>query len=529
MRTRGIAWLVASSILLAATARAQQKPPEKSAEKMTEKPEKPGEKPPADRSAKESPGPESSVTQHTVTIGGAVVNYTATAGTLIVRNEKDEPWASIGYTAYVRKDGGAAARRPITFAYNGGPGSSSIWLHMGALGPRRIVTADATATAPPPYQVVDNAYSLLDKTDIVMIDPVGTGFSRAVGDAKDKDFWGTDPDIESVSRFIKQYISDNGRWNSPKYLLGESYGTTRSAGVVDYLQTRMGMAFNGVVLVSVAVDLSAIFAVPGNDRPYPLYLPSFAATAWYHKLIPNAPKELEPWLTEVRQFAASDYAAALAEGDRLAPERRTEIIKKLHGYTGLSEQYLDLANMRVSENEYTQELMRQHRITVGRLDSRFSGVTWDPLAKEAEEDPQASAIEGAFTAALFDWLHDGLKFGQGKTYVVGADVWKTWDFRHKTPGAPIALPSMTNTGIDLAHAMTFNPNLRVLLLNGLYDLATPFFATESMVAALHLEKPLQSHLEMKYYPAGHMMYVYEPSLKAFKSDIADFIGKTSQQ
>jgi carboxypeptidase C (cathepsin A) len=520
-------------LLLAAAGNAQQKPPEKSAEKtsekMSEKPaEKAGEKMPPDRSTKEVPAPEQSVTQHSVAIGGAPVAYTATAGTLIVRNEKDEPWASIGYVAYVRKDATAATRRPITFSYNGGPGSSSIWLHMGALGPRRVVTSDAAATAPPPYQVVDNAYSLLDKTDLVMIDPVGTGLSRAVGEAKDKDFWGTDPDIESVSRFIKQYITDNGRWNSPKYLLGESYGTTRSAGVVDYLQTRAGMAFNGVILVSVAVDLGAIFAVPGNDRPYPLYLPSYAATAWYHKLLPNPPKDLEPWLTEVRRFAAGEYAAALAEGDRLSAERRTDIIKKLHAYTGLSEQYLDLANMRVSEGEFTQELLRQHRVTVGRLDSRFSGITFDPLAKEAEEDPQSAAIEAAFTAALLDWYHDGLKFGQGKTYVVSADVWKTWDFKHKAPGAPIPLPSLTNTGIDLAHAMTFNPNLRVLMLNGIYDLATPFFATESMVAALHLEKPLQSHVEMKYYPAGHMMYVHEPSLKAFKADVGDFIGRTSQ-
>jgi carboxypeptidase C (cathepsin A) len=509
-------------VSLAAIAQPQEKPPDKPAEK-------PAEKPPADRSTKEPPSPESSVTQHSAMIGGVAVSYTATAGTLIVRNQKDEPWASIGYIAYVRKDAGLPARRPITFSYNGGPGSSSIWLHMGALGPRRVVTSDATATAPPPYQVVDNAYSVLDKTDLVMIDPVGTGVSRAVGEAKDKDFWGVDPDIESVSRFIKQYVTDNGRWNSPKYLLGESYGTTRSAGVVDYLQTHAGMAFNGVILVSVAVDLEAIFALPGNDRPYPLYLPSYAATAWYHKLLGNPPKELEPWLTEVRRFAAGEYAAALAEGDRLSAERRAEIIKKLHGYTGLSEQYLDLANMRVSEGEFTQELLRQHRVTVGRLDSRFSGVTFDPLAKEAEEDPQSAAIEAAFTAAFLDWYHEGLKFGHGKTYVVMADIWRTWDFKHKTPGAPIPLPSLTNTGIDLAHAMAFNPNLRVLTLNGLYDLATPFFATESMVAQLHLDKTLQSHVELKYYPAGHMMYVHEPALKAFKADVADFIARTSQR
>jgi carboxypeptidase C (cathepsin A) len=492
---------------------AQEEPPEKGAEATRQEP----------------PKPEQSVTQHSVAIGGVPIAYTATAGTLIVRNQKDEPWASIGYIAYVRKDAGAAARRPITFAYNGGPGSSSIWLHMGVLGPKRVVTSDAAPTPPPPYQVVDNASSLLDKTDLVMIDPVGTGVSRAVGEAKDKDFWGVDPDIESVSRFIKQYVSDNGRWNSPKFLLGESYGTTRSAGVVDYLQTKAGMAFNGVILVSLATDLGAIFAVPGNDVPYPLYLPSYAATAWYHKLLPNAPKELEPWLMEVRKFAEGDYAAALAEGDKLSDARRAAVVKRLHEYTALSEQYLDLANLRVSEGEFTQELLRQHRVTVGRLDSRFQGLSFDPLAKEAESDPQSDAIEAAYTAGFLDWYHQGLKFGQGKTYVVGADIWRTWDFKHKVPGVPIPLPSLTNTGIDLAHAMSSNPNLRILVLNGLYDLATPFFGSEYMISHLELPKSGRARIEMKYYPAGHMMYIHEPSLKAFKTDVADFIERASRR
>jgi carboxypeptidase C (cathepsin A) len=506
-----------------------EKPPEKPAQKPAEKPaEKAAEKPAPEAAQKEPPHPEQSVTQHSVIVAGTPIAYTATAGTLIVRNEKDEPWASIGYIAYVRKVAGAPARRPITFAYNGGPGSSSIWLHMGALGPKRIVTSDAAPTPPPPYQVVDNAYSLLDKTDLVMIDPVGTGVSKAVGEAKNKDFWGVDPDIESVSRFIKQYVTDNGRWNSPKYLLGESYGTTRSAGVVDYLQTRAGMDFNGVILVSVATDIGAIFAVPGNEQPYPLFLPSYAATAWYHKVLPNAPKELEPFLAEVKAFATGEFAEALREGDRLSESRRAAVIQKLHDYTGLSSQYLDLANLRVPEGQFTQELLRQHRVTIGRLDARFQGPTFDPLAKETESDPQSNAIAAAFTAAFLDWYHDGLKFGQGKNYVVIGEVWKEWDWKHKPPGAPFALPTLPNTGIDLAHAMASNPSLRVLVLNGLYDLATPFLATEYMMSHLGLEKSLQSHIEMKYYPAGHMMYIYEPSLKAFKADIAEFIDRTDR-
>ena len=484
---------------------------------------------PSEPRKKEPPKTEQSVTQHTAVIGGAPVAFTATAGTLVVRNEKDEPWANIGYVAYVRKDAGPASRRPIAFCYNGGPGSSSIWLHMGALGPRRVVVADATFTPPPPYQVVDNADSPLDRVDIVLIDPVGTGVSKPIGDFKNQDFWGVDPDIESVSRFIKQYVSDNGRWNSPKYLIGESYGTTRSAGVVDWLQSKAGMAFNGVVLVSNATDLGAIFAMPGGtDDPYPLFVPSYAATAWYHKALANPPPQLEPWLTEVRQFAAGDYRAALFEGDRLSEDRRAAVIKKLSQYTGLSEEYLRLANMRVSEGKYTEQLFRQKRITVGRLDSRFAGPTVDPLAKEAEADPQSDAISAAYTAAFFDWYNGSLKFGADKTYVVSAEAWKTWDFKHRVPGLPFPSPALTNTGVDLAHALVSNPNLRVLVLNGYFDLATPFFATEYMMSHLGLEKSLQSHIEMKYYPAGHMMYVDEGSLKSMKTDLADFVARTTK-
>jgi carboxypeptidase C (cathepsin A) len=489
--------------------------------------EKPADKPAADAAKKEPPKPEQSVTQRSVVVGGVPVAYTATAGTLIVRNDKDEPWASMGYVAYVKKDTSAASRRPITFAFNGGPGSSSVWLHMGALGPRRVVTADAAPTPPPPYQVVDNAYSILDRSDLVMIDPVGTGLSKAVGDAKDKDFWGADPDIDSVSRFIRQYVSDNGRWNSPKYLLGESYGTTRAGGIVDQLQGK-GMSFNGVVLVSVAMDLSALFAYPGNDRPYPLILPGYAAVSAYHKLLPAPPKDLEAFLTEVRQYAAGEYASALLAGDALPPARRAAVVKKLHEYTGLSEDYIDKANLRVAEGLYSQEILRQKGVTVGRLDARFLGPTLDVLSKEADYDPQAAAISAAYTAAFLAYYNDELKFGQGKTYnVTNYEIARTWDFKHKIAGAEFPQP-MVDTVPDLAHAMTVNPNLRVLAQNGTYDLATPFFATEAQMNALHLAPGLREHVEMKYYPAGHMMYVYEPALKAFKTDIADFIERTSK-
>jgi len=477
----------------------------------------------------EVPKPEQSVTQHRIAIGGAMISYTATAGTLIVRDAKDLPYASMGFIAYAKNDVADPGHRPITFAYNGGPGASSVWLHMGVLGPRRIITSDATATPPPPFKTLDNEYSILDTTDLVMIDPVGTGFSKAVGEAENKDFWGVDPDIESVSRFIRQYITDNGRWNSPKYLLGESYGTTRSAGVVDYLQVKAGMSFNGVILVSMATDLGAIVDSLDGARyqewQLPLYLPSYAAVAWYHKTLPNRPVELAPLLDEVRAFALGEYSHALMLGSNLQNVEREAIIDRLHRYTGLSTDYLDRADLRVTVSQFTKELLRQRRETVGRLDARFLGVAFDPLGENAEYDPQDAATTAAFTAAFLDYLHRDLSFGRGSTYVLQADAWKTWDYRHKIEGAEMPQP-IVNTGVDLAHAMGFNPNLRVLVLQGIYDLATPFLATEYQVSHLELRKNLRSHIEVKYYDAGHMMYIHEPSLKKFKSDVAAFFHET---
>lgn len=494
--------------------------------------ERPAAEAPKKTEKAEAPKPEASVSSHTLTIGSTQIVYMATAGTLIVRNEKDEPWASMGYVSYVRKDAGEAGKRPVTFAYNGGPGSSSVWLHMGVLGPKRIVVSDPGPTSPPPYRLVDNAFSILDRTDLVMIDPVGTGISRAVGDAKEKDFWGVDPDIDSVSRFIRQWVTENGRWNSPKYLLGESYGTTRSAGVVEALQTRHGMSFNGVILVSVALDLEAIFNLPGNDRPFALFLPTYAATAWYHRTLPNRPEKLEPFLDEVRAYAIGPYTAALMKGDALEKAERTAVIRKLHEYTGLSEDYLDKADLRVRQAQFTQELLRTHRSTVGRLDSRFTGPTLDALAEDAGYDPQSAAITHAYTAGFLQYYTGDLKAPTGRTYAItNFEIARAWDPRHKLPGAPqlIAWPTLPNTGLDLAHALRYNQDLRVLVLNGTYDLATPFFATEYMVSHLGLPPDLRGHVEMKYYPAGHMMYIQESSLTQFKADVAEFLDRTSRR
>jgi carboxypeptidase C (cathepsin A) len=510
--TCGAALLAASLCTPLATAARAEDEPAGAAKATAAAAKKPAEPPKAEQSA----------TEHTVTIGGKAVSYTATAGTLLLRDAKDEPAALVGYIAYTLRGAADPGRRPITFAFNGGPGSSAVWLHLGALGPKRIVTADAGPTPPPPYRLVDNAYSVLDKTDLVLIDPVGSGISRAAGDAKDKDFWGVDPDIESVSRFIKQYVSDNLRWGSPKYLLGESYGTTRAAGVVDYLQTRENMAFNGVILVSVFIDPEAGAAYPGNDRAYPLVLPTFTATAAFHHLLPNPPAQLAPLLDEVRAYALGEYATALLKGDALSDQERDAVAERLHRYTGLSADFIKKAKMRVRESLFEQELLRDRHTTVGRLDSRFLGPTFDLLAEDSEYDPQSAAVSAAFTAAFLDYYHGELKFGQGKSYrILNYEANGAWVWKHQVNG--IGELPLANTGLDLAHAMGYNPNLRLLVMNGLYDLATPFLATESMIDHLGLEKQQRARIQMKYYEAGHMMYVHEPALKQFKADLAAFI------
>ena len=476
---------------------------------------------------KREPKAESSVTQHHLSAGGKSFDYTATAGTLVIRDDEDKPIANMGYVAYTRRDTKDLSQRPVLFAFNGGPGSSSLWLHMGVLGPKRVVVADPTPTPPAPYKVVDNEFGVLDEADLVMIDPVGTGLSRAVCDKKDEDFWGVDPDIDSVSRFIAQYVSDNNRWNSPKYLFGESYGTTRAAAIVDWLRSRRSLAFNGLVLVSVATDIEAIFAeLPGNERPYAAYLPAYAAVGWYHHMIPNQPAALEPFLTEVRRYATGPFTAALLKGDALSDEERDAVAKQVHEYTGLSPEYVKAANLRISEIAFAHELLKSRRLTIGRLDGRFAGATQDPLEKYADYDPQSAAISAAFTAAFQDWYHVDLKFGQGRTYrATNFSIGERWKWTHKPIDAQGEQP-IVNSGVDLAQALVQDANLKVLVLNGYYDLATPFSATEYMMAHLGLPPGTSSRIQMKYYEAGHMMYVNPGSIKKMKGDVDAFIDST---
>lgn len=475
------------------------------------------------------PKEESSVTEHTIQLDGRTIPYRATAGTILLKDEKGEPTAGIFSIAYTRSDVKDLSRRPLAFLYNGGPGSSSVWLHMGAFGPRRVVTANAQATPPPPYEIQDNAHCLLDAADLVFIDPVGTGFSHAVGKAKDKDFWGVDQDVESLAQFITTYVSRNGRWNSPKFLIGESYGTFRSAALGNYLQSHDGMDLNGLVLISTVLDLSTLSFPPGADLPYLFYLPSYAATSWYHKVLKEQPANLNEFLLQARQFAAGEYAAALMKGSELSGEERAQVLAKLSAFTGLSEDYLSKADLRVKLPQFMEELQRSKRLTTGRLDARFSGPTLDLLGEYAAYDPQETAIAGAFTAAFNHYVRADLKFGQDQQYVIESEAaGREWDWKRKPgPGPHYGFPGAANVEHDLAEALISNTHLEVQMENGIYDLATPFFATEYTMDHLGLAAELRSHIHLEYYDAGHMMYLQDTSLAKLKHNVANFIASAS--
>jgi carboxypeptidase C (cathepsin A) len=473
----------------------------------------------------EIPEPASSVTEHQITIGGETVRYQATAGYLVLDDAEEEPVAKFGYTAYVRQGAGGPATRPVTFAYNGGPGSSSIWLHMGVLGPRRIVVADAEFTLPPPYEVVDNEHSILDVSDLVMIDPVGTGYSRPVGEAEGEDFWGVDQDIESVARFIKAWTTENGRWASPKILLGESYGGMRSGGVAWELLSTHGMALNGVVLVSPFMSYVSGFDGRGVDLPHVLFLPTLAATAWYHEALAERPADLEAYIAEVRDFAYREYAPALLAGSRLGAEERAAVAARLARYTGVDEGYWERASLRVTHTQFVKELLRDRKQQAGRIDSRFAGPSFNLLAESMSYDPFNAAVAPAFTAAFLSYYHGELEFGRDMEYRVSGRLFGQWDWSHETPGVggfsnEVPFP---NTAFDLAWAMGQSPGMKVLVQQGHYDLATPQAATEYAIEHMDLLPELRDNISIEYYDAGHMMYLHPPSLVKYKEDLARFI------
>ena len=488
---------------------------------------KPADKP-ADAATPAPAKEESSVTDHTIKLGGQTIPYKATAATILLKNEKDEQIALIYYTAYTRSDVRDLSQRPVSFLYNGGPGSSSVWLHMGSFSPRRVLTVNADATPPAPYKLVENSNCLLDRTDLVFIDPVGTGFSHAVGKAQDKDFWGVDQDVKSLAQFVNTYVSRNSRWNSPKFLIGESYGTFRSAALSGYLQSHDGMYFNGIVLISSVLDLGTISFNAGEDMPYIFYLPSYAATAWYHKVLKDRPDNLNAFLDEARKFAQTDYAGALMKGSNLGEAEKAEVAKKLSRFTGLNEDYLVKADLRVNLPQFMKELQRARGLTTGRLDARFSGWSYDLLGEYAEYDPQDTSITGPFTAAFNNYVRDELKFGQDKVYHTGSDdANNSWDWKHHT-GDNFGFPGSPNVEGDLILAMLTNPHLQIEVENGLYDLATPFFATEYTMEHLGLPAKLQKNIHLQYYDAGHMMYLRDEDLAKLKTNIAAFIDGASK-
>ncbi len=458
------------------------------------------------------------VTTHHARIAGRDLSYTASAGLLVVAGEDGKPTTSMSYVAYTRPGAG----RPLSFVYNGGPGSSTIWLHMGAFGPRRVVTSNAGTTAPPPYALVDNEDSLLDASDLVFVDAPGTGYGRAY-DAKA--VFGIDEDAKTFAGFVQTYLTRTGRWNAPKFLIGESYGTTRSANLVNVLAQR-GIACNGVVLISTALDYATFVEGPDNDLPYELFLPSLAAVAAYHHALPQQPADLQAFLTEVRTFARTDYAAALAQGDRLDPATRARVVQKLHDYTGLSTQYVDLANLRVTADRFEKELLRAQRRTVGRLDGRFTGIDRDPTTAEPDYDPTDSALTPVYTALFNSYSRGALEWNPaGEQYRTNdyPEVFRNWNFKRSEGGfgGRILAPAVTD---DLRQALSQNPALRVLAVNGLYDLATPFMGTEYTLGHLGLDPSLVSHVGFAYYPAGHMVYNDPASRARLAADLRRFIA-----
>jgi carboxypeptidase C (cathepsin A) len=462
-------------------------------------------------------------THHAITVNGQALAYDATAGTLTLRDDEGKPIASMFYVAYVADHGKAGARRPVTFFYNGGPGSSSMWLHMGSLGPMRVHTDSPAATHGAPFTLAPNEHTLLDKTDMVFLDAIGTGFSRPLGETKLSAFWGVDQDLDAFTRGIMRYITKTDRWNSPKYLFGESYGTTRTAGLTYMLQEK-GVQLNGAIILSSILNYG--IRQPGFDQSYIAYLPSYAAAAWYHNRIPNRPPEIAPFLQQVRDYADGPYAAALAKGQNLSPAEEDAVAQQLASYTGLSVQYLKEANLRVDLQRFRKELLRDQRRTLGRYDSRFTGIDQDATADAPESDPSDTGITGAFVAAFHSYLTDELNFDTKLDYrPTFYQSGTPWDWHHKAPNAH-GPQNEPDVALDLSAAMRENPHLQLYSLNGWYDMATPFFQTEYDLSHMELDPSLRPNLHFAYYPSGHMVYLNVEALKALKADVARFYDAT---
>lgn len=465
------------------------------------------------------PAPVRSVTRHSGSFGGTRIAYRAIAGDTYLKDKDGKPLASITSYSYI-KEGPVDPNRPVTFLWNGGPGSGSLWLQMGAFGPKRVVIpSDARDDGAPPYPMVDNAESLLDVTDLVFIDPVGTGFSRALGKTDPKDYWGITKDAKSMAAFIRLWLNENGRWNAPKFIGGESYGTTRSAAVIKELEgSYTDVAINGIILISSILDFSQAADTPGNELGYVTNLPSMAATAWYHDKVPNKPATVEAFVEEARQFAIGPYAAALLKGNSLSAQERQQILPQLSRFTGVNQTYLAQADLRLSPSRFYKELLRDQGKVIGRLDTRYTGRDYDNAGETPDNDPSFYAIDGAYTAAMNQWSREGLKYSPDLTYSSIGGV-RDWDWN--VGEGPRGGSGYLNVAPFIGTAMRENSGLRVFVGQGYYDFATPFFGAEYSLNRTGI--PNDGRIVWKYYHAGHMMYVREDDLRKLSSDIRAFI------
>jgi carboxypeptidase C (cathepsin A) len=475
------------------------------------------------------PEPEASrwESHHAIDLGGRRVEYDAVVGSIVLRGDDGEATAELFYTAYFRTNVPDRAGRPVIFAYNGGPGSASFWLHMGIMGPRRVVTPEVGPQGAPPYPLEDNQYTLLDMADIVMVDPVGTGFSLPVGDTPGSSFWGIDEDAASLTQFIRRFLSHYERWNSPRYLLGESYGTTRSAVLARHLQGA-NIDLNGIVLVSAVLEFRTIQFAPGDDLPYVVNLPSYAVVSEYLDALPGGrPADRDAFVREVEEWALTDYATALLAGSTLDAGTREEVIDRMHAYTGLDRDFIDKADLRVSAPAYEAELLRDRGEIVGRLDARFTGPAGDLLAPRPSHDPQSTAISSAYTSAFNSYVRNELGYDGDREYIPSGAT-RNWNWSRAQGGGGFVRGGGTpNVGPDLATALRRNPALEVLLVNGIYDLATPYFAAVWTMDHLGLPPDLRDNIQRADFDAGHMMYVEESLLPQWRETLSAFIRRTS--
>jgi carboxypeptidase C (cathepsin A) len=469
--------------------------------------------------AKAVPQDKASRTQHTITLDGQKIAYTATAGTLVLADEEGKPKASFFYIAYTKDGVKDPGERPVTFSYNGGPGAAALWVNIGAFGPKRVELDPEGIPLPPPARLIDNEASILDVTDLVFIDPIGTGFSRPAPGEAMKDFTGFENDIQSMGAFIRLWITRNGRWASPKFLAGESYGTTRSAGLSEHLQDRYGLELNGILLMSAVLNWGDFLFTNGNDMPYILYLPTYAAAAWYHKkLPPELSGDLRRTLDEVEAFALHDYALALLQGDRLPAAERHAIAVKVARYTGLSVDYVERSDLRVEHEHFAKELLRDQGKTIGRIDSRFTGQDRNGIGETYDFDPSLTGLDGPYTASMNDYVRRELGFETDLIYERLSGKVYPW----ATPEG-----QFVNTAEPLRAAMMKNPSLRVLIASGYYDMATPYFDGAYTASHMGLPEGDRGRIRQTFYEAGHMMYIRPADHAKLKKDVADFIKAAS--